>query len=273
MKKKAMIEENEEAESKVRGEKRKRESTASETDFDRTAEAVVDAPKVEDGIGTYMEKSVHAVLKKYYAPDEEAMEVKAEGFVADICYGDKIIEIQTKQFYRLRRKLEAYLPRYDVTIVYPVAETLYLQYVDTETGQVTNRRKSPKKGSIYDVFAELYAIRQYLKEPGLHLIITCMEIEEYRMRIPGPRKRWGKRSTPGDRIPAKLNREYRIESVQDYLMFVPVDLPEEFTVREFAKAAGIYERLAGITLSILSELGIVERIGKRGRAFVYRVCE
>lgn len=252
---------------------KKSEKMTSETEFDKMAAEVVDAPKVEDGIGTYMEKSVHAVLKKYYAPDEEAMEVKAEGFVADICYGDKIIEIQTKQFYRLRRKLEAYLPKYDVTIVYPVAETLYLQYVDTETGQVTNRRKSPKKGSIYDVFAELYAIRQYLKEPGLHLIITCMEIEEYRMRIPGPRKRWGKRSTPGDRIPAKLNKEYKIESVQDYLMFVPLNLPEEFTVKDFAKAAGIYERLAGLTLSILSDLSIVERTGKRGRAFVYRVCE
>lgn len=244
-----------------------------QSEFDLTASSVIDAPKMEDGIGTYMEKTVHAVLKRYYAPDESATEVRVAGYVADICYDKRIIEIQSKQFYRLRRKLEAYLPDYDVTIVYPLAEVRYMLYVDTETGQITNRRKYPRKGSIYDVFEELYAIKQYLKEPGLHLIITCMETEEYRMRIPGPRKRWGKRSTPGDRLPVRLLREYRIEDVRDYMMFVPEDLTDDFTVKDFARSAGTVERLAGITLHILNELGIVERTGTRGRAYIYKVIE
>ena len=53
----------------------------------------------EKGIGTLSEKSVHSVLKYYFAPDEKYHEQKIGTFVADICIDGEIYEIQTKQFY------------------------------------------------------------------------------------------------------------------------------------------------------------------------------
>ena len=41
-------------------------------------------------------------------------------YVADIYKDGEIIEIQTRQFNRMRGKLQAFLPLYPVTIVYPI---------------------------------------------------------------------------------------------------------------------------------------------------------
>ena len=51
----------------------------------------------EKGIGTLAEKSVHSVLKYYFAPDETFHEQKIGRFVADIRIDGEIYEIQTKQ--------------------------------------------------------------------------------------------------------------------------------------------------------------------------------
>ena len=60
------------------------------------------------GIGTLSEKALHAALKSYYEPDFESREVKVGGFVADIVGENGIIEIQTRGFDRLGRKLDAF---------------------------------------------------------------------------------------------------------------------------------------------------------------------
>ena len=73
------------------------------------------------GIGTLSEKTLHAVLKLYYEPDEDKHEVAMSGYYADI-YNDKgIIEIQTRQLNKLRDKLSVFLQDYHVTVVYPAS--------------------------------------------------------------------------------------------------------------------------------------------------------
>ena len=59
-------------------------------------------------------------MKNYYAPDTDMHEIPIENFVADIYTGQEIIEIQTRAFNKMRRKLDAFLPLYPVTIVYPI---------------------------------------------------------------------------------------------------------------------------------------------------------
>ena len=73
---------------------------------------------MRQGIGTLSEKTVHAVMKNYYAPDTDMHEIPIENFVADIYNGQEIIEIQTRAFNKMRRKLDAFLPLYPVTIGY-----------------------------------------------------------------------------------------------------------------------------------------------------------
>lgn len=86
-------------------------------------EAVKKALQLKEfnGIGTYGERLLHSVLKMYFCPDEKCHEVNYKGFVADI-FIDKsrplIIEIQTRQLFKLQRKLEIYGEDADIVIVF-----------------------------------------------------------------------------------------------------------------------------------------------------------
>ena len=127
--------------------------------FERARGRVIGIERQRLGIGTLSEKTVHAVLKNYYAPDEDMHEIPIENFVADIFDGEAVIEIQTRSFQNMRRKLAAFLPLYPVTIVYPIPHVKWLHWMDEETGEITPGRKSPKKGNAYQAFIELYKIR------------------------------------------------------------------------------------------------------------------
>ena len=86
----------------------------------------------------------------------------------------------------------------------------------------------------------------------------------------GIRKRGSERY---DRIPVKFAEEVCIDRREDYMQFVPYDLPEQFTAKDFAKHAKIPVRLAQTVLLILTDLEIVVRIGKQGNSYLYEVNE
>ncbi len=227
------------------------------------------ANRERNGIGTLGEKTLHALLKNYFEPDEAKQEIRMGSYYADIFTGEEIIEVQTKQFNRLRDKLEVFLEEYPVTVVYPVLGKKWLYWLDKESGEVSPGRISPRKGSVYEVCAELYKIKQYLKHPNLHVHVLVLEAEEYKY-LDG----WGKNKKKGasryDRIPTRIMDELCIESLQDYRRFLPEGLPTEFGTQEFAKSAHISRKLAQVVLNILYDTGAVERVGKQGNAWIYR---
>ena len=104
--------------------------------FAAAKERIIGKNRERNGIGTLSEKTVHAVLKNYYAPDETQHEIPVEGCVADIFNGKEIIEIQTRSFDRMRPKLERFLPLYPVTIVYPIPYCKHVFWIDEETGEI-----------------------------------------------------------------------------------------------------------------------------------------
>ena len=53
------------------------------------------------------------------------------------------------------------------------------------------------------------------------------------------------------------------------MQFVPFELKDRFTSREFAKAAHITVSLAQTVLNILHYVGTVERVGKQGKLYLY----
>lgn len=113
----------------------------------------------EFGIGTLQEKSMHRIIKHYIENDERYHEVKTLGYVADILVDDRIYEIQTANFNKLRPKLNRFLEKYDVTICYPIPRYKYLSWINVETGEISPKRKSPKVGTPYTIFPELYIVR------------------------------------------------------------------------------------------------------------------
>ena len=164
---------------------------------------VIHTEHTENGIGTLSEKTVHSVLKNYLEPDTSFHEIRTGRYVADIRTPDGIYEIQTRQFTKLRNKLEAFLPEYSVTIVYPIPHIKYLRWIDEQTGEISPARKSPKKGVFQSVFYELYKIKPYLTHPNLHLLLMLIDLEEYRF-LNGYSKDRKKGSTRSDRIPTAL---------------------------------------------------------------------
>ncbi len=240
--------------------------------FARAKNKVIGIKRERQGIGTLSEKTMHAVLKNYYAPDVDMHEIPIENFVADIYTGTEIIEIQTRSFNTMRKKLAAFLPLYPVTIVHPIPREKWLLWINEETGETGKRRKSPKKGNPYQAFLELYKIRPFLKDENLRLRLDLIDMEEYRL-LNGWSKDKKKGSQRYDRIPLAFVEEVCVDRREDYMQFVPHDIPEYFTAKDFAKYAKIQVRLAQTTLLILTDLKIVERIGKEGRSYLYQICE
>ena len=113
--------------------------------FEYALDQVVGKTHIRDGIGTLSEKTVHAVLKYYYEQDQSHHEIILEKSVADIFTGSEVIEIQTRALYRLKPKLEKFLPLYPVTVVYPISYDKWVCWINEETGEITQKRKSPKK--------------------------------------------------------------------------------------------------------------------------------
>lgn len=240
--------------------------------FEEAKNKIIGVDRQRLGIGTLSEKTVHAIMKNYYEPDEDKQEIPIENYVADIYADGEIIEIQTRQFDKLRNKLNAFLPLYPVTIVYPIPREKWLIWIDEESGELSERRKSPKKGNPYMIFPELYKIKMHLLNPNLRLRPVLLDMEEYKL-LNGWSKDKKKGSTRYDRIPMQLVEEIEINCLQDYMQFVPYELPEEFTVKQYAKAAHITTSLASVTLNILYHVGTVKRVGKQGNAYVYCVKE
>lgn len=237
--------------------------------FHNSCDKIIEKERMRQGIGTLGEKTLHAVLKHYLDPREEYHEKRCCGFVADILAEGEITEIQTRSFDKLRRKLDVFLENYDVTIVYPIPALKWVIWIDEETGEVTDKRKSPKKGSYYHAFYELYKIKQYLNHPNLHLRLMLINMEEYRL-LNGWSRDKKRGSSRYDRIPVELEDELYIASVPDYGFFLPESLPEEFTSAEYAKSARLTLRQAQTALNVLTYLETVERSGKRGRSILYR---
>ena len=54
---------------------------------------MIGVDRKRSGIGTLSEKTVHAILKNYYEPDEEKQEIPIENSVADIFSDGGIMEL------------------------------------------------------------------------------------------------------------------------------------------------------------------------------------
>lgn len=237
-------------------------------EFHKACRAVMENERVCLGIGTLSEKTVHAVLKRYLVPNEACHEVKCGRYVADIFCDGEIMEIQTAGFNRLRSKLDEFLKDKEVTIVYPIPHIKWLIWIDEQTGEISKKRRSPKVGTYYEAFYELYKIKMYLKHPGLHFRLILMDVEEYRL-LNGYSQDRKKGSERFDRIPKELVEEKFLNSPDDFRELVPEELCQPFTVKMFQKQTGLSLKKAGVAVNVLSYLGVIRQIGKEKNAYLY----
>ncbi|MDE6149733.1 MAG: hypothetical protein K2F81_06535 [Ruminococcus sp.] len=236
--------------------------------FKKICHEIVNSDRRKNGIGTLGEKTLHAVLKSYFEPHEDNQEIKLGKYIADIVNENGVVEIQTQNFNALRNKLENFLEFCNVTVVFPIAQTKYLSWIDMKTGEKSKRRKSPKTGTIYDCFRELYKIKYTLDNPRMNICLVMLEMEELRY-LNGWSKDKKKGSTRCDRIPIDILHEIYLSNPQDYSIFLSENLPNSFTSKDFAEQARIKLKTAQTALNILCYLEVISKIGKDGNNIIY----
>lgn len=236
--------------------------------FTEACDKIINSNREKYGIGTLGEKTMHAVLKHYFEPYTANHEVKIGGFVADIVGENGIIEIQTGNFNKLRRKLESFLEVTTVTVVYPIPRTKWIVWIDKETGEVTKKRKSPKKGSPYEVFPELYKIKPFLTHENFRLCIVMVDTIEYR-NLDGWSEDKKKGSSRYERIPVELIDELHFDNIWDYLKLIPDDISDSFTSKDYKKLTGLSLKKAQIAMNVLQYTNSIKQNGKAGRLRLY----
>lgn len=219
-------------------------------------------------IGTLGEKTIHRGLKKYLEPDSAFHEIKVGNYFADICHGDEIVEIQTKQFNKLRDKLSVFLEDHRVKVVFPSFAAKWLLWIDPETGAVSKKRRSPAPGTAYRIFPELYRIKSFLNHPHLSFLILLLDMEEYRY-LNGWSQDRKKGSVCQDRLPLSLVSEIAIDSPADYIKLIPLGLDGVFTSKDFASAAKMTLKKAQIAVNVLCYVGALAKTGKNGKMTLY----
>ncbi|MCP4426145.1 MAG: hypothetical protein GY803_16760 [Chloroflexi bacterium] len=199
----------------------------------------------------------------------DRQEVRVDGFVIDIVRDETLIEIQTGNFGAMKRKLAKLLPHHPVHLIHPIPYEKWIVR-QTAVGDPIQRRKSPKRGRIIDIFAELVRIPHLLPHPNLTITVLLTQQEEI-WRDDGQgswrRKRW---SIYDHRL-LNIVAEHTFSASEDWLRLLPDDLSQPFTNRELAAALPCRLNLAQKTTYTLRHAGFIETAGKQGNALLYAI--
>jgi hypothetical protein len=219
-------------------------------------------------IGTLNEKPLHEALKRWYAQPGDLFEVPVDGFVVDIVRGSLLIEIQTRNFSAIKRKLEKLLINHSVRLVYPIpCEKWIVKLAEDENGRIS-RRRSPKRCTYEHVFYELVRLPELLKHPNFSIELLLIEEEEVR-RYDGVRGRRRRGWVTEERRLLRVVDRWILNSPADMDTFIPVNLAEPFSVNDLATAANINRRLAQKMVYCLRAMGCLAPAGKRANAILY----
>ncbi|HEX6647884.1 MAG TPA: hypothetical protein VF075_00040 [Pyrinomonadaceae bacterium] len=220
------------------------------------------------GIGLLNEKPLHASLKQWYARPGDRFEVAVDGFVIDIVRDDLLIEIQTRNFSAIKFKLANLVRSHRVRLIYPIVQEKWIVRLPANGGG-TIRRKSPRRGRLEELFGELVSIPHLLTNPNFSFEVLMTREEEVR-RYAGKRA-WRTRGwvIEGRRLLDVLDQRVFGAST-DWLRFLPHGL-DSFTTGDLATGLETDRELAQKMAYCLREGKMIELIGRRGRANLYRV--
>jgi hypothetical protein len=219
-------------------------------------------------IGTLNEGALHAQLKDWYRCRGDRVEQLVDGFVVDIVRGNLLVEIQTGSFAPLRRKLDLLTQQHRVRLVAPLPLVRRIIRLSGE-GEVLSVRRSPRRGRAEDIFSLLVSIPSLLCRPRFELELVFTHQEELRVYQRGRAFRRHGWVVVGRRL-VSVERCLRIASPCDAADLLPASLPDLFVTADLARAAAVERRLAQQMTFCLRAMGVLETVGKRGNALVYR---
>ncbi len=220
-------------------------------------------------IGELNEQSLHAGLKALYSCGKYTVEVRVDGFVIDVVRDHDLVEIQTAQFSSIKRKLTTLVEDHPLRLVYPIPQKKWLYKHPKPDWDGPRRRKSPKRGRVEQVFAELVSFPKLIAHPNFTLdVLLTWEEEEREFTGQG---HWYKKGwvTTNRRLLAIADRKV-FRAPQDFAPLLPDDLPPAFTTADLARTGKMPRPLAQKMAYCLREMDVIIQVGKRRRAFLYQ---
>lgn len=246
---------------------------AEKTRFSEICRQIINRVHDRSGIGTYKEKIVHLVLKKYFCEDESCHEIKTGRFVADAATEDRIFEIQTGGLYPLKKKIPSYLEDTDkkLTLILPVVSKKRLFWVEYESGEMTEPKRVGIPMPKNKLLRELMWIGGLLDFSRVEMKIVFIDADEYRL-LDGAGAERKIKATKIDRIPKELIDIVTVDSKESFAeFFLPCDLPREFRAKDFERATGLRRKGVSAGLRALELTGVIEREKQGERKVVYRI--
>lgn len=244
------------------------------TRFDRLCrDAMLARPDSGDGIGTLGEKRMHAIIKQFLCADPCCHEVKLEGtrFVSDIRIGNEIFEVQTGDFYPMKKKIAYYLEHTDctVTVIHPISVLRWMSWVDPVSMEIAPRRRVPRVGRPADLLPQLYSLLPHLQNPRLRFHLLLLETQDFRL-LNGRSADRKQHATHYERIPLSLQGELFFNTPSELSALIPPELPSHFTVKEFSARSKLRGRDAYSAVRALAGLGLAESAEPIGRSMGWR---
>jgi len=214
------------------------------------------------------EHSLHSEIKEWYTISGDKTEVRIDDFIIDIARGTLLIEIQTRNFSAIKRKLSSLVKNHKVRLVHPIPERKWIVRV-AETGDVLSRRKSPKKGRLVDLFYELVNISDLVDNDNFSLEVLMIEEEE--IRCNDGKGSWRRKGVSiKDAKMVNVNSKQLFKSRKDFLTFLPNDLRTSFTNRTLANQAGVSIPLARKITYCLRKIGVITCVGRKRRELIFQ---
>jgi hypothetical protein len=217
-----------------------------------------------------METSLHRQLKAIYAQEDARTEVRVGRYRIDAVVDDLLIEVQHASLASIRDKVRDLLRAHRVLIVKPIVARKQLVKRTRKNGRVVDRRKSPKQGTMIDLFDELVYFTRVFPHANLMLDVPLVDIEEW--RYPGHGRRRRRRENDfvvEDQRLVALRQLQRFQTAADLVGLLPSGLPAPFHTGHLAATLGIERWVAQRVAYCLRKMNAVVEVGKQGNARLY----
>jgi hypothetical protein len=211
---------------------------------------------------------LHASLKNWYAIPGDQTEVAIDGYMVDLVRGDLLVEFQTRSFGSMRTKLANLLERHPVRLVYPLAKEKWIVRQNA-LGEIISRRRSPKHGTLLDIFSELLRIPHLLGHPNFTfevLFIASEDVWQDDGKGSWTRKFW----SIADRRLLNVIERVVFTCPADFTALLPAGLVDPFTNNDLAAALKCRKDLPHKMTYTLLRAGELVKCGKRGNSVLFQ---
>jgi hypothetical protein len=217
-----------------------------------------------------METSLHQQLKALYAGDAGQTEVRLGKYRIDAVVAGELVEIQHGGLGAIRDKVRTLLADHSVRVVKPIVAGKVLVKRKKAGGAIVSRRRSPKRGTLLDIFDDLVHFTGVFPHRRLTLEVLLVDVEEYRYPGHGRRRRWRRNDHQReDQHLVEVHATHTFRTSGDLWRLAPQGLPRPFHTGHLAAALGIDRWIAQRMAYCFREMAAVRQVGKHGNALLY----